>query len=35
VGEFKKKLGTPLFVNESLQVMYLALKLKDPYFLSD
>jgi len=33
--EFKKKLGTALFLNESLQVIYLALKLKDPYFLSD
>jgi hypothetical protein len=32
---FRKVLGPKLFLNESLQVMYLSLKLKDPYFLSN
>ena len=35
VKEFKKKLGTALFLNESLQVIYMSLKLKDPYLLSN
>ena len=35
VKAFRKKLGSVLFLNESLQVVYIALKLKDPHFLSD
>lgn len=35
VQSFRKSLGTVLFLAESLQVMYIALKLKDPYFLAD
>ena len=32
--EFKKKLGPQLYVVESLKVLHLALRLKDPYFLA-
>ena len=35
VKYFRKVLGPRLFLNESLQVIYLALKLKDPYTLSN
>lgn len=35
VKYFRKVLGPRLFLNESLQIMLLALKLKDPYFLSN
>lgn len=35
VKYFRKVLGPRLFLNESLQIIYLALKLKDPYFLSN
>jgi len=32
---FKRVFGAKLFVTESLQIIYTALKLKDPYFLSN
>jgi len=32
---FKRALGPKLFLTESLQIIYISLKLKDPYFLSD
>jgi hypothetical protein len=35
VKYFRKVLGPRLFLNESLQIMFLALKLKDPFFLSN
>lgn len=35
VKYFRKVLGPRLFLNESLQIIYLALKLKDPYMLSN
>jgi hypothetical protein len=35
VKYFRKVLGPRLFLNESLQIIYLALKLKDPFFLSN
>jgi len=35
VKYFRKVLGPRLFLNESLQIIYLALKLKDPYVLSN
>jgi hypothetical protein len=35
VKYFRKVLGPRLFLNESLQIIYLALKIKDPYFLSN
>jgi hypothetical protein len=35
VKYFRKVLGPRLFLNESIQIIYLALKLKDPYFLSN
>lgn len=34
VRNFRKSLGPRLFLNESMQILYTALKLKDPYFLS-
>lgn len=35
VKYFRKVLGPRLFLDESLQIIYLALKLKDPYILSN
>lgn len=35
VKYFRKVLGPRLFLNESLQILYLALKLKDPFLLSN
>ena len=35
VKYFRKVLGPRLFLNESLQIIYLSLKLKDPYILSN
>lgn len=35
VKYFRKVLGPRLFLNESLQIIYLSLKLKDPFFLSN
>jgi hypothetical protein len=35
VKYFRKVLGPRLFLNESLQIIYLSLKLKDPYVLSN
>lgn len=35
VKYFRKVLGPRLFLNESLQILYLALKLKDPFVLSN
>lgn len=35
VKYFRKVLGPRLFLNESLQIMYLSLKLKDPFILSN
>ena len=35
VKYFRKVLGPRLFLNESIQIMYLALKNKDPYLLSN
>ena len=35
VKYFRKVLGPKLFLNESIQIMYLALKNKDPYLLSN
>ena len=35
VKYFRKVLGPRLFLNESLQIIFLALKLKDPFFLSN
>ena len=35
VKYFRKVLGPRLFLNESLQIMFLSLKLKDPFFLSN
>lgn len=35
VKYFRKVLGPRLFLNESLQIMYLSLKLKDPYTFSN
>lgn len=35
VKNFRKLLGPRLFLNESLQILYLCLKLKDPYLLSN
>lgn len=35
VKYFRKILGPKLFLNESIQIMYLALKNKDPYLLSN
>jgi hypothetical protein len=35
VKYFRKVLGPRLFLNESLQILYLSLKLKDPYILSN
>lgn len=35
VKYFRKMLGPRLFLNESLQIIYLSLKLKDPYVLSN
>ena len=35
VKYFRKVLGPRLFLNESLQILFLALKLKDPFFLSN
>lgn len=32
---FKKSLGPKLFINESLQIIYTSLKIKDPFFLSN
>jgi len=32
---FRKLLGPSLFLGESLQILYVSLKLKDPYFLSN
>jgi len=34
VSNYRKLLGNFFFLNESLQIFYLSLKLKDPYFLS-
>jgi hypothetical protein len=33
--KFRRILGARFFLNESLQVVYLSLKLKDPYFLAN
>jgi hypothetical protein len=35
VKHFRKVLGPRLFLNESLQIMYLSLKLKDPHLMSN
>nr|YP_010049601.1 ribosomal protein S3b [Halteria grandinella]QPL16006.1 ribosomal protein S3b [Halteria grandinella] len=35
VKYFRKVLGPKLFLNESLQIIYLSLKLKDPFLLSN
>lgn len=35
VKYFRKVLGPRLFLNESIQIIYLSLKLKDPYILSN
>lgn len=35
ITKFRKKLGNFLFLNESLQLIYLSFKLKDPYLLSN
>lgn len=32
---FKRSLGPKLFINESLQIIYTSLKIKDPFFLSN
>jgi hypothetical protein len=32
---FRRSLGPRLFLAESLEILYLALKLKDPFFLSN
>lgn len=35
VKNFRRLLGPRLFLNESLQIMYISLKTKDPFFLSN
>lgn len=35
VGGFKKALGPRIFLNESIQIIYLAIKFKDPTFLTN
>jgi hypothetical protein len=35
IKNFRKILGPRLFLNESLQILYISLKLKDPYFLAN